>query len=754
MKKSPSKAVALSKAHGLSIKTNLPPRDIPPCTIPKNHGIFAETMTAPADKLAYSLSDILHSGSALPKSSEALANPDWRNNRRHHVSEDEVTKPMRTVPPTKTEFSEEETRTRMDEYSKWKREQNCEVEAITEEPSQKGLRVGGYKENLNPDFITSAPATQSEFTRALYVTDSPTLNKLSDKIPDSEAVYDPSSWVNVSGFEPASSQSPRPMIRDPEWENLSELWRSPHKKHVMLSGSDGLNSATPKTGRETEVDTFPSAAIRAIKNGSRFRAQGWNDIKYDMNKQLARLEEPRTAGLPVEYMRQEYENGQKALAQKAVLDDMAVNSFPTNAGLRILALTRGTSESSRFDGLLKRMQEASSRRMKNYRSLLGSNKPPHLTHHGDSDADQGVGAQYGAGVDESSTKAKHRSPDSAVSSVSTDLHKLSSKLNPNALEFRSTHHQAGTTLNIPQAPRYDVQRPVENLRAQSNGSVVQFESLLGNYANISQDKVRELRDKLKEKLKEVDELVNDFPGGDLALTSSDQSHDAGLKSTNLASEVMHNGNGYAGQDGLAQGHYMNTARLPVNDYHNRPVLGAMASDEGLSAAHTPQLVRQLGQQRQIQQPQPFEHQLPGQHQFQQHQVEHAFQPVQGIQAPHHNGLSAPSPYPAMGFGTMNQQPAFQMPPIVQPGQTQYGPSPAATPATFPMPHGFGPKPVRKPKIANTEQQMQYEAYLEHKRATDRDFAMQCKERQARRAERQRVAPGNTKFVNRPQQTGY
>lgn len=49
---------------------------------------------------------------------------------------------------------------------------------------------------------------------------------------------------------------------------------------------------------------------------------------------------------------------------------------------------------------------------------------------------------------------------------------------------------------------------------------------------------------------------------------------------------------------------------------------------------------------------------------------------------------------------------------------------------------FGPKPVRKPRgPLRTGDQQQYEEYLEYKRASDRAYAQQCKERQARRATR-------------------
>lgn len=51
---------------------------------------------------------------------------------------------------------------------------------------------------------------------------------------------------------------------------------------------------------------------------------------------------------------------------------------------------------------------------------------------------------------------------------------------------------------------------------------------------------------------------------------------------------------------------------------------------------------------------------------------------------------------------------------------------------------FGPKPVRKPRGAPGPQQQQYEQYLEWKRTSDRQYAEQCRERQARRATREHL----------------
>ncbi|RYP55269.1 hypothetical protein DL768_000024 [Monosporascus sp. mg162] len=102
----------------------------------------------------------------------------------------------------------------------------------------------------------------------------------------------------------------------------------------------------------------------------------------------------------------------------------------------------------------------------------------------------------------------------------------------------------------------------------------------------------------------------------------------------------------------------------------------------------------------------------------------------------HNGLAAGLPastYPiTIGPGPINSNDIS----IPQRG------IPSTTPAsTYPL----GPRPVRKPRgpvrqgdARQTMQQQEYEMYLEHKRATDPEYAKACKARQQRRAEKQRA----------------
>ncbi|KAK8040673.1 hypothetical protein PG991_000461 [Apiospora marii] len=131
----------------------------------------------------------------------------------------------------------------------------------------------------------------------------------------------------------------------------------------------------------------------------------------------------------------------------------------------------------------------------------------------------------------------------------------------------------------------------------------------------------------------------------------------------------------------------------------------------------------------------------------------AVPPPIGLQAP--GGLQANlqpnapfAPQPGMAPFPISQAPPMQavnrpvsnMP--QQPGLN--GPHNSGASRSNAYPHGFGPTPVSKPKGPPRpndprwcKQQMMYEAYLEWQRSTDTGYHKKCKDRQAKRAERQR-----------------
>ncbi|KAK8005403.1 hypothetical protein PG990_011440 [Apiospora arundinis] len=132
-----------------------------------------------------------------------------------------------------------------------------------------------------------------------------------------------------------------------------------------------------------------------------------------------------------------------------------------------------------------------------------------------------------------------------------------------------------------------------------------------------------------------------------------------------------------------------------------------------------------------------------------------------VQALGNLGLQAPVMPPLIGMQTNMQpnapfapQPSVPRLPMGQPpiqGTNRQAPNLPQQPGTggnqgngVAYPHGFGPTPVSKPKGAPRpgdprwcKQQLMYEAYLEWQRSTDTNYHKKCKDRQAKRAERQR-----------------
>ncbi|KAI8948335.1 hypothetical protein F4801DRAFT_464998 [Xylaria longipes] len=107
----------------------------------------------------------------------------------------------------------------------------------------------------------------------------------------------------------------------------------------------------------------------------------------------------------------------------------------------------------------------------------------------------------------------------------------------------------------------------------------------------------------------------------------------------------------------------------------------------------------------------------------------------------HTGWPQNGPgFPSNGANTTQATIPFQ-------GHGPLVPAQPATGTSLWVKSMFGPKPVSKPDRpfnpgdgTQATRQQEYEEYLEHLRATDPSYAQSCKQRQARRADRQRSGP--------------
>ncbi|KAI4860835.1 hypothetical protein F4820DRAFT_465344 [Hypoxylon rubiginosum] len=139
--------------------------------------------------------------------------------------------------------------------------------------------------------------------------------------------------------------------------------------------------------------------------------------------------------------------------------------------------------------------------------------------------------------------------------------------------------------------------------------------------------------------------------------------------------------------------------------------------------------------------------------------------IQSYNAPHHSMQQPQLPYVSQNMGPNGGMPPVQAP-YVGPSQalqlhrtsSPLRPRAPVAPMTVGCQAGhgsmplhaqaqmiFGPKPMSKPRgdfrpgdPRAAAAQVAYENYLEQKRASNLNYAMQCRERQARRAERQRT----------------
>ncbi|KAL7623319.1 hypothetical protein AAE478_007000 [Parahypoxylon ruwenzoriense] len=305
-----SKARLRAKASGLGIDAH---SANDPVRTNKGTENFAQTGSAPAHKQEFGPASGKHSA---PKLSEALTNTDWRNNRRMRDGSDDSFVVPATAGPEKTEFQKAGGR---------------DVKKLTIDTSvanSYGVRQIRGGAPIDPDFIRSAPITKKDFKAADDESDS-----------DSEDVQEaPSPWGNANHHAPSSAvnkglvrlETFTPTTRKGFEEMLD--WRKPNQE-PKTTNRDGeragvyqLMQLMPLSSAYERDLSFPVSSIQSIKNGKRFGPKGWDDIDEDVKRELAKLETPRTAGLPMEHLREEYERGQQALATKSLLDDPAALS--------------------------------------------------------------------------------------------------------------------------------------------------------------------------------------------------------------------------------------------------------------------------------------------------------------------------------------------------------------------------------------------------------------------------------------------
>ncbi|KAI0842571.1 hypothetical protein F5Y06DRAFT_130139 [Hypoxylon sp. FL0890] len=743
-----SKAKDQAKTLGLSVNTESATRTSASSSTGASQlgDNFSQIATAPAMQSQFKAAD---KKSFPPKESEALANPDWRTNRRV-APRDSYGGPVTGGGPAK----------------------NADVDTSSE--SLYGIRQ--YRTTpIDPDYIHSAPITNKDFAtrnegrdnqnqvqvheKAAQLNEEEQLIRLAGEFPVAQ--------MSAVRLEPLSSTAVKGLKAGLDYRHLSlqrerqedggwaEKWTC---DNVPLTASP----VEPSYAESIRGFNFPVASVKAIKESKRFKDNDWSEVPKDLGKNVANSGVPHTAGLPPDRLRQAYDQRGKKVEQTVPRPEESKEQFE--------------KDQERFEALLNKLQKASAHRLREYGVDI---KPPHWKGKQDVSIDSAVGD---LGI-ENKTSAKPRAA-----------------LNPLASEFQFTSQgfgiPAGHTGYPPGYKETAPSAPSDSTYRGASPSTGGNSS--GKQAATTED-IQAILKSMNELKKEITQLkaAPQQPTSlqtvaiqkqlDYMETLADQIYQGMHAPTQSAQVPPEYGFGRGAYSGVPPyGGYTSSlkqyAPIPAvaqpnqynayGTYNAGPAYNSGASFKGSGYARPGYSgtsrggtglsgtgLGGTGFNRPGQGGSNYGGTGPN---------------GMGFYGANQGGTSysgssrnvqAPS-MPAHGLGPIQPQrpvapiPGPQRPVVPTPGpQYPVAPTPglqsfAGPPNSGPLPlhaqaqMAFGPKPVRKPKHPlrpgdrrATQKQQDYEQYLEVRRATDPEFARECRERQARRAERQRAGWG-------------
>ncbi|GAW24256.1 hypothetical protein ANO14919_138390 [Xylariales sp. No.14919] len=421
---------------------------------------------------------------------------------------------------------------------------------------------------------------------------------------------------------------------------------------------------------------FPYAEIRAVKGDKKFEP-GLSDVEETIRNQLSTLVEPQSAGLPPAYIRKEYEGKLEERRRAIALAQSTIGTRDYNSGVDSNRGVSGTENvnDTQFNNLLRKLNKLCAPRIRAFTV---------------NDKDDQYRPSYTKELEKDDKGALHSpSGDSGISGLSSGGRKRSSTLNPKAVEFR--------------CPAQDKQSPVTNECALAVSS-----------PTVSKDPVRTSEEPSK-------------PTDPIRLLET--------RVAELEAQI-------ARQQESKQAKF--TRRRSVNGYKTNQALygaksyGPMAPGGGV---HYPAMNRDIQGPTGYQAAHPLSYRLQPSFAVGEGETHPNPMPVMG-----NCGLPATMPgLPPNGMptGVVNQyNPTQAMIPLA--GAGALVPTKPASGTSLWVKTMFGPKPVSKPDRpfrpgdgVQAVRQQEYEEYLEHLRATDPNYALSCKQRQARRADRLR-----------------
>ncbi|KAI1292565.1 hypothetical protein F5Y03DRAFT_402948 [Xylaria venustula] len=425
-----------------------------------------------------------------------------------------------------------------------------------------------------------------------------------------------------------------------------------------------------------ETIDFPYAELRAVKGNQKFE-MGLSNVEETIRKQLTTLVEPQSAGLPPAYLRKEYEEI-KEERRKAMIRARAIGTqgHQSSAAYDRGASTEGVND-SQFNNLLGKLNKLCAPRLRAFTV---------------NDQEDSRGYDRTDGTEHVMKSGLHSpSGDSGISGLSLGGRPRSSTLNPEANEFQLTTREklppvtkeCESIVSAPATPE-----SVGQTSKQSAGST---------------DPIRLLETRVAELEAQIAQRESKH------VQSARQRRDKGHK-TNRAS--------YGAKSSGSPAH-----GVGIHPGMNRSVSGPAVYPAAYPPMYSqPQPVFPMGVGGVAMNPMP----VPGQ-------------------------CALPQNVPGFPPGVMPT--GFPGPNNTAQGILPYGgyrapmPSKPVSGTSLWVKSMFGPKPVSKPDRpfrpgdgVQAVRQQEYEEYLEHLRATDPTYALSCKQRQARRADRQRPGP--------------
>ncbi|TGJ84046.1 hypothetical protein E0Z10_g4746 [Xylaria hypoxylon] len=616
------------------------------------------------------------SNTDAPRLSEAMMNRNWRNHR-NPIGEGSPGKiePLWSAPPEPFKFLDE---------VKAEPQREDEYEIIDYDH---GLKRVAYRcrrpDDVRPELI---PFTKPDSISADLCLSAPaTKTEFSTAETGTEkrsAKYDPSIFQpSIKSVVRLDEMAP---IKRAGYQKILN-WDEQQRRSLRDSSSITIVSLGDPSSSWESVE-FPYAEIRAVRGDKRFE-MGLSNVEETIRNQLSMLVEPQSAGLPPDYIRKKYEEIQEerrkaiALAQSTI----GTRGHPGDIDCNREASGKDGASDNQFNELLGKLNKLCAPRIRAFTvNDKDDRSRPNYTN--ESGKIMKGGPQSPSG-------------DSGISGLSSGGRKRSSTLNPEAVEFCYPEAvEYGCPTQEKQSPATNGCNPTVSGPPVSTSLVQTPEQTSG-----PADSIRLLETRVAEL--------------EAQITRQQES-----KQEQLAHKRS------------AKGYKTNRAHYGPKGY------GPMAPSGGV---HHPVMNMDIQGSPGYQAAHPLSY----------HQSQPSF--AMGARGMH------PNPMPVMGNCGLPQT-VQGLPPIGMPtgvvdqcntmqamipfaGHGALVPTEPASGTPLWVKTMFGPKPVSKPDRpfrpgdgVQAMRQQEYEEYLEHLRVTDPSYALNCKQRQARRADRQRL----------------